>query len=256
MRQGKRCVSGPAAAAAAVLAAGIFFTAVLFLGGKSPARNAVSNSAESSADSGQESASQRVCTAEDFHITVVHSPVDFNKNGTDDYTDILLGARKDAENKPRYDASCYKGGYPPDDAGACTDVVWRAFRNAGYSLKDMVDSDIRENRSAYPDISSPEPDIDFRRVKNLKIYFERHAIRLTTGLSKIAEWQPGDIVTFGTNHIGIISDKRNKKGVPYLIHNWGQPEREEDAMERCGKISGHFRFDASKLKKSDLIPAG
>lgn len=41
---------------------------------------------------------------------------------------------------------------------------------------------------------------------------------------------PGDIVIFGTTHIGIVSDKRNKDGVPYLIHNAGQPLREEDAL--------------------------
>lgn len=254
MRQRKRWISGPAAAALAVIAAGAFFSAVWFGFGRPPSENAARQPGKKES-SAQEAASSRVYTAADFSIATVHSPVDFNHNGKDDYTDILLGARKDAENRPRYDAACYKGGYPPENAGACTDVVWRAFRNAGYSLKDMVDRDIRENRSAYPDITSPEPDIDFRRVKNLKIYFERHAVSLTTDLSKIAEWQPGDIVTFGKNHIGVISDKRNAKGIPYLIHNWGQPEREEDAIERCGSISGHFRFDTNKLKKSDLIPA-
>lgn len=33
-----------------------------------------------------------------------------------------------------------EGGYPPDNIGVCIDVVWRAFANAGYSLKDMVDA--------------------------------------------------------------------------------------------------------------------
>ena len=46
-------------------------------------------------------------------------------------------------------------------------------------------------------------------------------------------------------HIGIISDKRNKKGVPYLIHNGGQPIREEDILERYNEyepITGHYRM--------------
>ena len=34
---------------------------------------------------------------------------------------------------------------PPDTEGVCTDVIWRAFKNAGYSLKDMVDEDIKNN---------------------------------------------------------------------------------------------------------------
>ena len=57
---------------------------------------------------------------------------------------------------------------------------------------------------------------------------------------------PGDIVTFGSRHVGIISDKRNRDGIPYLIHNGGQPRREEDALLRCHRnhpISGHFRWN-------------
>ncbi|HJE21150.1 MAG TPA: DUF1287 domain-containing protein, partial [Bifidobacterium pullorum] len=67
------------------------------------------------------------------------SPVDFDGDGVDDYTDILNGARKDAEAAPIYDDGYYQGGYPPADRGACTDVVWRAFAEAGYDLKAMVD---------------------------------------------------------------------------------------------------------------------
>ena len=44
-----------------------------------------------------------VFTAGDFGITTVYSQVDFNENGVDDYTDILLGARKDGKNHPKYD---------------------------------------------------------------------------------------------------------------------------------------------------------
>ena len=70
-------------------------------------------------------------------------------------------------------------------------------------------------------------------------------ISLTTDLSKIGEWQPGDIVVFGSKHIGIISDIRNEKGIPYLIHNAGQPLREEDRLESYSEyqpITGHFRM--------------
>lgn len=139
-----------------------------------------------------------------------------------------------------------KDGYPPEEEGVCTDVVWRAFYNAGYSLKDMVDEDIKNNVEQYPRVNGkPDPNIDFRRVSNLKIFFERNTNILTNDLTKIEEWQPGDIVIFGTSHIGIISDKRNKKGVPYLIHNAGQPLREEDTLELWDKftpITGHYRL--------------
>ncbi len=183
-------------------------------------------------------------SAEDFGINTVKSGNDENGNGSDDYTDIMLGARADAERRPVYRSSYYKGGYPPEGEGVCTDLIWRAFKNAGFNLKEMVDGDIASNVSAYPRVDgSPDPNIDFRRVPNLKVFFERHALSLTLDTSKIEEWQPGDIVTYGESHIAIVSDRRNKDGKPYIIHNMGQYNREEDALT-YSKISGHFRFKA------------
>ena len=185
-------------------------------------------------------------TAEDFGITIIKSNTDKDGDGIDDYTDILLGARAEAKRKPVYKSVYYAGGYPPDTEGVCTDVIWRALRDAGYTLKDMVDEDIAQNVELYPRVNGkPEPNIDFRRVPNLKVYFERNHITLTNDLAQIEEWQPGDIVAFGNSHVGIISDKRNKKGVPYLIHNGGQPNREEDILELYNQfepISGHYRL--------------
>lgn len=185
-------------------------------------------------------------TANDFGIERLISKTDYDNDGIDDYTDIMQGARIDAENMPKYTSAYYEGGYPPENEGVCTDLVWRALKNAGYMLKDMVDEDIKNNVSAYPRTEGkPDPNIDFRRVPNLQVYFERNQISLTTDLNKIEEWQPGDIVIFDNSHIGIISDKRNKKGIPYLIHNTGQPKREEDTLEICNKfqpISGHYRM--------------
>lgn len=190
---------------------------------------------------------QKIYYAEDFGITTLKSEIDFDNDGIDDYTDIMLGARKDAENRPTYKSAYYSGGYPPDTEGVCTDVVWRAFKNAGYNLKDLIDEDIKNNVLEYPRVEGkPDPNIDFRRVPNLISFFTRNATSLTTDLSEIAEWQPGDIVTFEKNHIGIISDKRNKNGIPYLIHNGGQKNREEDILEiysLYSEISGHFRWN-------------
>ena len=188
----------------------------------------------------------KVYYAEDFEIEVIKSNKDKNQNGIDDYTDILLGAKKEAENKPIYKSAYYSGGYPPDSEGVCTDVIWRSLKNAGYLLKDMVDEDIKNNVSKYPRINGkPDPNIDFRRVPNLKVYFERNAQVLTTDLTKIEEWQPGDIVAFGNDHVAIISDKRNEKGIPYIIHNANQPNREEDSIDwwvNSRGISGHYRL--------------
>ena len=192
-------------------------------------------------------------TAEDFGIKTLKSDTDFNNNGTDDYTDIMLGARKDAENHPTYDGRYWNTAYPPDDIGVCTDVVWRAFKNAGYNLREMVDKDINKHIKEYPNVETPDSNIDFRRVKNLKVYFDTYAQKLTTDVGDISDWQPGDIVIFGDNtHIGIISDKRNSDGIAYVIHNAGQPNREEDYLSRC-KPAAHYRFDAGKIDKNMLV---
>lgn len=190
---------------------------------------------------------KKIYYAEDFGIEVIKSKTDKDNDGIDDYTDILEGAKIEAENKPVYKSVYYAGGYPPDTEGVCTDVIWRSLKNAGYLLKDMVDEDIKNNVSLYPRVEGkPDPNIDFRRVPNLMVYFERNHISLTTDLDEIAEWQPGDIVVFEKSHIGIISDKRNEKGIPYIIHNANQPNREEDGLEFYHKnwrsISAHYRL--------------
>ncbi len=190
---------------------------------------------------------EKVYYAEDFGIETIKSNTDYDMDGIDDYTDILQGAKIEAENKPTYRSQYYFGGYPPDNEGVCTDVIWRALKNAGYLLKDMVDEDIKNNVSLYPRVEGkPDPNIDFRRVPNLIVYFERNHISLTIDLTEIDQWQPGDIVVFSTDHVGIISDKRNEKGVPYIIHNAAQPKREENGLEfyneNWKKITYHFRL--------------
>ena len=54
---------------------------------------------------------------------------------------------------------------------------------------------------------------------------------------------PVDIVVF-KNHIGIVSDKRNKKGIPFIIHNQSpyQSNYEEDILESRNDIVGHYRM--------------
>ena len=192
-------------------------------------------------------------SAADFGLETAVSTVDFNQNGTDDYADLLAGAKKDAQNHPRYNGAYYQGGYPPEEIGVCTDLVWRAFREAGYSLKDMVDTDIQANPARYPAIEKRDANIDFRRVGNLHAFFEAYALPLTTDPQEIAEWQPGDIVIVGNDsHIGIVSDKRNKNGQPFILHNGGQPKREENILPRR-KVTAHYRFDASRLPAGAAI---
>ncbi len=183
--------------------------------------------------------------ASDFNIDIIKSNNDLDNDGIDDYTDILEGAKKEALNKPKYKSAYYNGGYPPEDEGVCTDVIWRSLKNAGYNLKEAVDKHIKENIEMYPAVDKIDTNIDFRRVRNLKVYFDNNYNILTNDPYDISKWMPGDIVIFGTNHIAIISDRRNKDGVSYIIHNANQPNRDEDSLiywyESRG-ITGHYRL--------------
>ena len=162
---------------------------------------------------------------------------------------MLLGARDYIATKPYYKSAYYVGGYPNDGNGVCTDVIWQALKAAGYNLKDLVDRDILAAPSAYLNVAAPDPNIDFRRVTNLDAYLRRHAQVLTCSLDDPAQWQPGDIVVFGDmDHIGICSDRRNRSGVPFLIHH-GNPVDgavEHDDMRKM-PITGHYRWDGSRI---------
>ncbi len=196
---------------------------------------------------------KKAYSAADFGIETVKSPVDFNQNGIDDYADLVAGARLDAQKRPKYDGSYQAGGYPPEEVGVCTDLVWRAFRKAGYSLKDMVDADIAARPEAYAHIKKADPNIDFRRVTNLRIFLEEYGLSLTPDIKEISDWQPGDIVIFsGDKHMGIVSDLRNAKGQPYILHNGGQYQREEDYLGKS-TVTARFRFDASCIPQELLM---
>ncbi|NMM94352.1 DUF1287 domain-containing protein [Bifidobacterium oedipodis] len=184
------------------------------------------------------------------------SSVDYDGDGIDDYTDINQGAQADSAAKPTYDSGYYEGGYPPDDRGACTDVVWRAFKNAGYDLKAMVDADVAADPSSYAAVApAPDPNIDFRRTGVLNVFFGKYAQSLTTDTADYAQWQQGDIVVFQTTkHIGVISDKRDSKGTAFVNHNMGQQQRENDylAFAKHMNVTGHYRWDASQVPQSVL----
>ena len=106
---------------------------------------------------------------------------------------------------------------------------------------ELVNEDIMAEPEVYG-IEEPDINIDFRRVQNLKVYFARNAVSLTTDIHEISEWQGGDIVIF-ENHIGIVSDKRNDDGVSYVIHHNSplQASYEEDILEKRDDIVGHYR---------------
>ena len=187
---------------------------------------------------------EKTYTAADFGIQVYTSTVDKDGDGIDDQTDILTNVRAYTATEPKYKSKYYAAGYPDDEYGVCTDVVAQGLLHAGYDLMELVDADIAARPEAYSTIEKADKSIDFRRVRNLNVYFKEHALSLTCDLSDIGAWQGGDIVVFN-KHIGIVSDKRNKDGIPYLIHhaNPYQLRYEENTlMDKQDTIIGHYRI--------------
>lgn len=183
----------------------------------------------------------RKYTSESFGIKAYISETDKDGDSIDDQTDILNSAKKYVATEPRYKSKYYETGYPDDGYGVCTDVVAFALLDSGYDLMELVNQDVLEHPEDY-DIDEADINIDFRRVRNLNVYFKHMAISLTTDLEDISEWQGGDIVVF-EKHVGIVSDNRNKNGVPFVIHHANPVQRdyEEDILETWGNIIGHYR---------------
>jgi uncharacterized protein len=176
---------------------------------------------------------------------------DRNNNGIPDPFDIVTTARKEVIQRTKYESNYYANGYPPDDEGVCTDVIWRGLFGADINLKELMDIDIRENTNLYPRVQGkPDPNIDFRRVPNQYVFFERFSQVLTTeviagDIENLRQWQPGDIVLFldGFHHVAIISDRRAKDGTPYIIHN-NPPFATEIKLKSINTpIAGHYRWN-------------
>lgn len=168
---------------------------------------------------------------------------------------IVNGAKQEAIRGVRYDAAYVSIPYPngdvPRDQGACTDVVIRALRNAGYDLQKLVHEDMQRNFTLYPrkwGLRAPDSNIDHRRVPNLMVFFKRFGRTLSTETDTrhAAEWKAGDIVCWDLNgnnltHIGVISNEKNSKGLPLVIHNIGPKTSQEDCLENW-QIIEHFRY--------------
>jgi len=191
---------------------------------------------------------------EDLKALQIVSKKDQDGDGVDDYTDILGSARAQIGVVTEYDTSYYQEGYPPENKGACSDVLWRALEDSGYDFKAMLDEDIQKNKSDYPQEPVLDSNINFRRVQNIRIFLDKNVESLTTEVipndfENLKEWQAGDIVTFdqipgGLWHVAIVSDKRRRDGVPYLVHNHGYGVQENDYLiDWPAEISGHFRWN-------------
>jgi len=147
----------------------------------------------------------------------------------------------------RYQSIPFPGGDVPRERGVCTDVLVRAYRDAGIDLQVLVHRDMSSDFEAYPGLwglSRPDPSIDHRRVGNLATFFRRHGEALPIS-TRAEDFRPGDIVTWrlasGRPHIGLVTD-RVQDGRPLVVHNVGAGVQVEDVLFAY-EMTGHFRYD-------------
>ncbi len=164
---------------------------------------------------------------------------------------LVEAARKQIGVTTIYDGSYvalkYPGGDVPLERGVCTDVVIRAMREMGVDLQKLVHIDMKKNFSKYPKrwgLKRPDKNIDHRRVPNLQTFFKRRGMSRSVSEKK-EDYLPGDLVTCLVGghlpHIMIVSDKKDKSGMPYLIHNIGGGTEEEKGLLSF-ELTGHYRW--------------
>ena len=118
-------------------------------------------------------------------------------------------------------------------------------------LQRLVHEDMSRAFYAYPNLSkwglsAPDPNIDHRRVHNLRAFLNRHAQRLPITRNS-RDYRPGDIVTWSLGgdqgHIGIVVNRRSPADPNrYLIvHNISSGTKMEDVLFNW-PITGHFRY--------------
>lgn len=168
--------------------------------------------------------------------------------------DLVDAAIERLNHKVKYDGSyrkiSYPGGDVPNNIGVCTDVVIRAYRKLGIDLQERVHHDMRSNFAHYPNLPKwnlfqPDPNIDHRRVVNLRVFFQRQGAALP--ITPIAnDYLPGDIVTWdiksGMPHIGIVTNLvSHDKKRPLIVHNIGKGPKLQDILFSM-RITGHYRY--------------
>lgn len=170
-----------------------------------------------------------------------------------DIRKILESAKKQTEitknYNPNYIVISYPNGDVPIETGVCSDVVIRAFRNAGVDLQKEVHEDMAGNFAVYPqkwNLPKPDSNIDHRRVPNLQTFFERKGKALPI-TDKTEDYKPGDVVSWdlngkGMTHIGLVSNIFTENTGRYtIIHNIGAGVKAEDILFDW-KITGHYRY--------------
>lgn len=180
------------------------------------------------------------------------SPAPSRATDTGLYQELIQAAMARTDIPVTYDGAYraieYPGGDVPNTIGVCTDLIIRAYRAVGTDLQLQVHEDMTTNFSAYPqrwELSGPDPNIDHRRVPNLKTYFRRSGAALPVSHNP-EDYRPGDLITWtlpnNRPHIGLVTEQRSDDGARWLIvHNIGHGPQLGDILFKY-RITGHYRY--------------
>ena len=165
------------------------------------------------------------------------------------------------KSRVRYDGRYVKIAYPwgdvPPNIGVCTDVVIRSYRKLGIDLQKEVHEDMSVAFNEYPNyrkwgLSRPDPNIDHRRVYNLRKFFARKGAALPI-TRRSSDYRPGDLVTWMVGpdlpHIGVVVNKRSRTDPNrfLIVHNIGKGPQIEDILFRF-PITGHYRYTSAHVR--------
>lgn len=180
-----------------------------------------------------------------------------------DALDIHIGSIKTelngAQYQEGYERLSYPGGDVSREIGVCTDVIVRAFRNAGWDLQKLVYQDMLSAPKAYRISKRPNRHIDHRRVRRLIVYFKRHYQSLPIQFDPANQkgedaWLPGDLIFMDTmskgrpTHVALVSDRLAESGIPLVINNWtyGYQTSEMDLKEAATWL---YRFRITQKRR-------
>jgi uncharacterized protein YijF (DUF1287 family) len=100
-------------------------------------------------------------------------------------------------------------------------------------------------------VKKRDPNIDQRRVHTILPWFKRHfEAHGRDPKSTTDPFLPGDVVFFdtfpthdGPDHIGVVSDRIGKSGLPLVVNNWTDGYSESE-MDLLGFVPVTDRFRA------------
>ena len=167
---------------------------------------------------------------------------------------LAAEALKYANRGISFDSAYYEITYPngdiPRSKGMAADLVVRCYREAGLDLQELVHEYMKMDFRVYPQLwqsSSPDENIDHRRVPNLLRFFSRKG-QVLKNSRDVEDYHVGDIVVWALSnaeiHIGIVvpSPEGKSGNSPWVVHHPAyEPVKWENGLFNY-QILGHFSF--------------